>query len=80
MAPTLFVRLSERKACSSVTNSKAERLRALPKQRSLYAKRYLVELFFHALKRFRTVATRYDKTSQSFLSFIHICSALLCFG
>ena len=60
-----------------VINSKPERLRTLPKRRSLYAKRYLVELFFHKLKRFRAIATRYDKTSQCFLGLIHICSAIL---
>jgi len=60
-----------------VINSRPERPRALPKRRTLYAKRYLVEVFFHGLKRFRAVATRYDKTCQSFLSLIHLCSAIL---
>jgi transposase len=60
-----------------VINSKPERPRALPKRRALFAKRYLVELFFHGLKRFRAVATRYDKTSQSFLGLVHVCCAML---
>jgi putative transposase len=44
--------------------------------RKLYRKRYLVELFFHNLKRFRRVATRYEKTAASYLSFI--CLACTC--
>jgi transposase len=38
--------------------------------RKLYRKRYLVELFFHNLKRFRRIATRYEKTAACYLSFI----------
>jgi transposase len=44
--------------------------------RKLYRKRYLVELFFHNLKRFRRIATRYDKTAACYLSFI--CLACTC--
>ena len=40
--------------------------------RKLYALRYRVECGFHALKRFRAVATRYDKTAASFLAAVHI--------
>src|SRR4051812_42764697 len=32
--------------------------------RNLYRQRYLVEVFFHHLKRFRAIATRYDKTAR----------------
>ena len=60
-----------------VINSKPERPRKLPKRRALYAKRYLVEVFFHSLKRFRAVATRYDKTATSFLALVHVCCAVL---
>jgi transposase len=46
--------------------------------RRLYRKRYHVELFFHRLKRFRAVATRYDKTARNYLSLVHlVCIALL---
>lgn len=40
--------------------------------RKLYALRYRVECGFHALKRFRAVATRYDKTATSFLAAVHV--------
>ncbi|MFM2153042.1 MAG: hypothetical protein RL199_1477 [Pseudomonadota bacterium] len=62
-----------KKGMFPVIASKPERKRKLPKRRRLYAKRYLVEVFFHGLKRFRAVATRYDKTAESFLSLVHVC-------
>jgi transposase len=40
--------------------------------RKLYRRRYLVEVFFHHLKRFRAVATRYDKTARNYLATVHI--------
>ena len=45
--------------------------------RKLYKKRYLVEVFFHNLKRFRAVATRYDKTARNFLAMVHVACAFL---
>lgn len=56
----------------AVIASKPERKRAIPKDRRLYRKRYLVELFFHGLKRFRGIATRFDKTRESYLALVHI--------
>ena len=43
--------------------------------RSLYAKRYLVEVFFHNLKRFRAVATRYEKTARNYVALVHLACA-----
>jgi transposase len=56
----------------AVIASKPERPRAIPKDRKLYALRYLVEKFFHSLKRFRRLATRYEKTARNFLALIHL--------
>src|ERR1044071_6762640 len=39
----------------AVISSKPERKRAIPKDRNLYRTRYLVEVFFHNLKRFRGI-------------------------
>lgn len=55
-----------------VIASKPERPRAYPKDRKLYALRYLVERFFHHLKRFRRLSTRYEKSARNFLALIHI--------
>jgi transposase len=40
--------------------------------RKLYGLRYMVECGFHTLKRFRAVATRYDKTATNFLAIVHV--------
>lgn len=45
--------------------------------RSLYRLRNLVERCFNRLKNARRVATRYDKTAESFLGFIDIASIRL---
>lgn len=42
--------------------------------RSLYRLRNLVERCFNKLKNARRIATRYDKTAESFLGFIDITS------
>lgn len=38
----------------------------------LYLERHQVECFLHRLKRFRAVATRYEKTAQNYLAIVHI--------
>jgi transposase len=40
--------------------------------RKLYRLRYMVECCFHSLKRFRAVATRYEKTGTNFLAVVHV--------
>jgi transposase len=43
--------------------------------RALYRQRYVVECFFHTLKRFRAVATRYEKTARNYLALVHLACA-----
>ena len=45
--------------------------------RDVYELRYLVEVFFHNLKRFRALATRYEKTARNYLALVHFACALL---
>jgi transposase len=45
--------------------------------RKLYGIRYRVECMFHGLKRFRCIATRYDKLRHTYLAMVHIACALL---
>lgn len=45
--------------------------------RALYRRRYLVEVFFHQLKRFRAVATRYEKTARNYLALVQLACAAL---
>jgi transposase len=46
-----------------------------PLDRELYRLRNGVERLVNRLKQFRAVATRYDKTAESFLAFIHLAAA-----
>ena len=61
----------------AVIGSKPERPRKLPKSRALYGKRYLVECFFHNLKRFRAIATRFEKTARNFLALTQLACGWL---
>jgi transposase len=45
--------------------------------RKRYAIRYRVEVFFHTLKRFRAIATRFEKTSRNFLALIHVACSFI---
>ena len=60
-----------------VINSKPERRRKLPVIRRLYRRRFLVEVFFHNLKRFRAIATRYEKTARNYLALVQLACARL---
>jgi transposase len=42
-----------------------------------YKERHAVECFFNKLKQFRGIATRYDKLSLHFLSFVFLASAMI---
>jgi transposase len=58
--------------CANPSRKRKPRL-----DKKAYAKRYLVEIFFHKLKRFRAVATRFDKTATNYLGALHIACAAI---
>jgi transposase len=39
--------------------------------------RYRVELFFHDLKRFRALATRFEKTSRNYLALVQLACSMI---
>ena len=45
--------------------------------RKLYKLRGHVERLFHRLKRFRALATRYEKSSVNFLAVVHLACAMV---
>jgi transposase len=45
--------------------------------RKLYPLRYHVELFIHRIKRFRAVATRYEKTARNYLALVELVCAFV---
>ena len=50
-----------------------------PFDKEQYKERHLVECFFQKLKRYRRIATRFDKLANRFLAFIHL-TCILSFG
>jgi len=65
------------KGMRPVIPSKPERPVKYRLPKKLYRLRYLVEVFFHHLKRFRAIATRYEKTARNYLALVHVACARL---
>lgn len=66
------------KGMKAVIPCKPERKHSRPRlSRVLYRQRYIVEIFFHSLKRFRAIATRYDKTARNYLALVQVACARL---
>ncbi|GBQ52307.1 transposase [Komagataeibacter oboediens DSM 11826] len=60
----------------AVIPSKSNRRNPVPHDKTKYRWRNLVERLFNKLKNWRRVATRYDKTKESYLGFVSLVSAL----
>ena len=56
---------------------KVNRAVGIPCDFEMYKWRYLVENCFCKIKEFRRIATRYDKTDESFKAMIHLVSVVL---
>jgi transposase len=72
-----FLQTVRDKGMTPVIHSKPERRRKHRLIRKLYRQRYLVEVFFHNLKRFRAIATRYDKSARNYLALVQVACARL---
>jgi transposase len=55
--------------------ARSNRTTTVPFSATLYRRRHRVENFFERIKRYRRVATRYDKLAETFLGFV--CLAIL---
>lgn len=60
-----------------VIPSKSNRKKPRPYDKEIYKARHLIENFYCSLKRFRAIATRYDKTATNFLAAIHLAAATI---
>ena len=60
-----------------VIPSKVNRVNPTPHDRHIYKERNIVERFFQKIKRFRRIATRYDKTARMYLTGISLVGIIL---
>ena len=65
------------KGMRPVVHARPERKKKRRLDRAFYRRRYVVECFFHNLKRFRAVATRYDKTARNYLALVQVACTFL---
>ncbi len=68
------VRRARAKACIKPNPTRKRRKRY---DRARYKHRNVIERFFGAIKRFRRVATRYDKKAANFLGFVWLAAVLV---
>jgi transposase len=73
-----FLRVARGRGMKPVIHSKPERKKNHRLDRALYRQRYLVEVCLHWLRRFRAIATRYEKTSRNYLALVQLACAWLC--
>ena len=73
---SLRAALNDRGAVA-VIPPKADRARRIPCDFAMYRWRHLIENFFCLLKGFRRIATRYDKTDDSFSPMILVAGSAL---
>jgi transposase len=64
----------EKRGGTAMIPTKRNRLIQIPVDAAIYVLRNMVERCFNKLKNARRLATRYDKTADSYLGFIHIVS------
>jgi transposase len=65
------------RGATAIIPPKAHRSRPIACDFAMYRWRHLVENFFCALKQFRRVATRYDKTDPSFSAMIYLAASFM---
>lgn len=67
----------EARGIKAVIPSGEERKKKRRIDKDLYKQRYLVEVFFHNLKRFRRIATRFEKTAVCYAAMVSIACTCL---
>ncbi|GAB4039171.1 hypothetical protein GCM10028809_59520 [Spirosoma gilvum] len=63
--------------CDAIIPSKLNRVAQRQIDGNLYADRNKVERYFNKLKQYRRVATRYEKTADSFLAMVYLASSMI---
>ena len=61
----------------AVIRPRKSRVEARPYNKAVYKLRNVIERFFHRLKQYRRVATRYDKYAVRYLGFVYFAAILI---
>ena len=61
----------------AVIRPRKNRVEARPYDKEMYKRRNGIERFFHRLKQYRRVATRYDKYADRYLGFVYFAALLI---
>ena len=61
----------------AVIRPRKSRIEEIPCDKELYKLRNVVERFFHRLKQYRRVATRYDKYAVRYLGFVYFAAIII---
>lgn len=72
-----FVEAIESRGAEAVIPPKKNRVKQRVYDKHLYKERNLAERFINRIKRFRRVATRYEKTARNFLAFVRVASIMV---
>ena len=62
---------------TAVIRPRKSRLEDIPYDEEVYKLRNVIERFFHRLKQYRRVATRYDKYAVRYLGFVYFAAILI---
>ena len=74
-----FLKRLEARNCTLVIPPKKNAIKPHKFDKVLYKERSAIECFFGKIKHFRRIFSRFDKTAQSYLSFLHFVGALIWF-
>ena len=61
----------------AVIRPRKNRVEERPYDKQVYKRRNVIERFFHRLKQYRRVATRYDKYADRYLGFVYFAALLI---
>ena len=61
----------------AVIRPRKNRVENRPYDKEMYKRRNVIERFFHRLKQYRRVATRYDKYADRYLGFVYFAALLI---
>jgi transposase len=68
---------AKRQGAEAVIPPRKNRKEPRDYDKHLYKERKKVEWFINLIKRYRRVATRYEKTARNFLGFVHVSSLMV---